>query len=127
MQPPLTVAYCHCQDCRRATGAPVAAFAAFAEGDVTFEPDEGRKAAVASGATRTFCAGCGSPLTGRFGYLPGQVYVPIGLLDQAGDLAPQVHGHEAQRLPWLHIEDDLERFSASSRSRLRDPASDGSR
>lgn len=26
---PLTVAYCHCIDCRRVTGAQVAAFAAF--------------------------------------------------------------------------------------------------
>ena len=31
---PQTIAYCHCTDCRRITGAPVAAFAAFAENAV---------------------------------------------------------------------------------------------
>jgi hypothetical protein len=51
-------------------------------------------------------------------YLPGQVYVALGLIDQAARLAPQVHAHEQQRLPWLHIDDGIERFAQSSRSRL---------
>jgi len=65
------------------------------------------------------CADC-RRVTGRYDYLPGQVYIAIGILDQADDLAPQLHAHEAQRLDWLHIEDDLERFATSSRSRLGD-------
>ena len=36
-RPPQMVAYCHCQDCRRATGAPVAAFAAFEVEDLEEE------------------------------------------------------------------------------------------
>ena len=119
-QTPKTIAYCHCIDCRRVTGAPVAAFAAFDETAVTFAPNEGRKVAVNPGATRTFCAACGSPLAGRYDYLPGQVYIALGVLDQAADLAPRLHAHEAQRLPWLHIDDDLERFATTSRSRLAD-------
>jgi hypothetical protein len=38
-QKPLAIAYCHCIDCRRATGAPVAVFAAFNEAAVTFTPN----------------------------------------------------------------------------------------
>ena len=121
-QAPQAVAYCHCTDCRRVTGAPVAAFAAFDEAVVTFSPDEGHKVVANPGVTRTFCSACGSPLTGRYAYLPGQVYIAIGLLDQASDLAPQLHAHESQRLPWLHIHDDLERFATTSRSRLADTA-----
>lgn len=121
-QMPQAVAYCHCSDCRRVTGAPVAAFAAFDEAAVTFSPDEGRKVVANPGVTRTFCAACGSPLTGRYDYLPGQVYIAVGILDQANDLAPQFHGHESQRLTWLHIDDDLERFATTSRSRLADTA-----
>ncbi|MGF1477113.1 MAG: GFA family protein [Geminicoccaceae bacterium] len=115
---PQAIAYCHCIDCRRFTGAPVAAFAAFDEAAVTFSPDEGHKVAVSPGVSRTFCSVCGSPLAGRFAYLPGQVYVAIGILDQANDLAPQLHAHEAQRLTWLPIDYSLERFSATSRSKL---------
>ena len=119
-QVPHTVAYCHCVDCRRVTGAPVAAFAAFDEAAVTLSPDEGRKVVVNPGVMRTFCSTCGSPLTGRYEYLPGQVYIAVGVLDQASALIPQLHAHEAQRLTWLHIDDDLERFATTSRSRLSD-------
>lgn len=117
-QAPPTVAYCHCNDCRRVTGAPVAAFAEFDEAAVVFTPDEGRKVAVNPGVARTFCTVCGSPLTGRYDYLPGKVYIPVGILDQADDIAPQLHAHESQRLKWLHIDDDLERFAESARSKL---------
>jgi len=127
MQKPLAVAYCHCTDCRRVTGAPVAAFAAFDAAAVTLSPDEGRTVSVNPGVTRTFCKTCGSPLTGRYDYLPGQVYIAIGLLDQADDLAPQLHAHDGQRLQWLHIDDDLGRIEASSRSRFVNAPKRGSR
>lgn len=119
--PPHAVAYCHCLDCRRVTGAPVAAFAAFDDAWVTFSPDAGRRVSVNPGVERTFCAACGSPLAGRYDYLPGQVFIAIGVLDQAEALAPQLHAHAARRLSWLHIADDLERFEVTSRARLADP------
>lgn len=117
-QPPRTVAYCHCTDCRRVTGAPVAAFAAFDETAVTFTPNEGRQVNANPGVVRTSCPVCGSPLTGRYEYLPGQVYIPVGLLDQADTLAPQLHAHASKRLSWLRIDDDLECFATSARSQL---------
>ncbi len=116
--PPLAIAYCHCGDCRRVTGAPVAAFAAFDAAAVSFTPNEGRSVTANPGVKRSFCPSCGSPLAGHYDYLPGQVYLALGLLDQAAALAPQLHAHEQQRLPWLHIEDGLERFATSSRDRL---------
>jgi len=86
---------------------------------VVFAPSEGKR--VASGAAvRTFCAECGSSLTGRYDYLPGQVYVSIGVIDQADQLAPEVHAHAGERLAWLHIQDDLDRVEATARARLAD-------
>ena len=120
IQAPQTVAYCHCDDCRRATGGPVAAFAAFDETAVAFAPDEGSKVSVNPGVTRTFCANCGSSLTGRYDYLPGQVYISLGVIDQADDLAPRIHSHESERLAWLHIDDDLERVATTARSKIND-------
>lgn len=116
--PAQTVTYCHCTDCRRITGAPVAAFAAFDAGDVTITPDPGPVSAN-PGVERWFCRTCGSPMAARFDYLPGQVYVPIGVLDQAADLAPQQHSHAEACLPWLHIDDDLDRNMASGRKVLQ--------
>jgi hypothetical protein len=50
---PQTITYCHCDSCRRATGGPVAAFAALDEHAVTFTPNEGRKIAINPAVT--FC------------------------------------------------------------------------
>lgn len=117
-QSPQTIAYCHCNDCRRWTSAPVAAFAAFDESAVVFTPDEGQQVSINAGVTRTFCSSCGSPLTGRYDYLPGQVYIGVSLFDQSDDLAPNIHTHESAKLKWLHIEDSLERISETGRSAL---------
>lgn len=121
-QQPQTVAYCHCDDCRRATGGPVAAFAAMDEKSLVFVPDEGRKVEANPGATRTFCPSCGSSLTGRYAYLPGQVYVSLGVIDQANDIAPEIHCHDSERFEWLHIDDQLERVSSSGRAKINDDA-----
>lgn len=116
--PPKTVAYCHCEDCKRVTGAPVAAFAAFDEATITLTPDEGQTISRVEGATRSFCPACGSPLTGRYDYLPDTVYVPVGVLDNADDFPPEMHAHSDSRLTWLCLSDDLPRHGGSARDAL---------
>ncbi|MBX2837213.1 MAG: GFA family protein [Gammaproteobacteria bacterium] len=117
-QEPKAVAYCHCDDCRRVSGAPVAAFAAFDEAALTVTPNEGKRVEVNEGVSRSFCDVCGTPLTGRYDYLPGTVYVALGVLDQADRLAPEIHSHDANRYPWLNIRDQCPRYAASARSVL---------
>ena len=116
--PLLTVTCCHCTDCRRVTGSPLPTFAAFEDGGVTLTPDIAPVAPLAPGVTRQFCADCGSQLTARFDYLPGQVYVPLGVLDQAGDMPPRLHCHAASALAWLHLDDGLPRAQDSGRDEL---------
>ncbi len=118
----MIVVYCHCADCRRWTGGPVAAFAAFADADFADAPALGRAFSAASGVERWTCGACGSPLAARFDYLPGQTYVPIGVLDQAADLAPSLHCHADARLPWIHVDDTLPRSDGSGRARLNEAA-----
>ncbi|MEX0348736.1 MAG: GFA family protein [Paracoccaceae bacterium] len=116
--PPLTVAYCHCADCRRWTGAPVGAFVAFDQNDLVTEPVLDSGVSHNPGVRRWNCDRCGSPLAATFDYLPGQVYVPIGLLDQADDMPPRLHCHADKGLRWLHISDGLERATGSGRDVL---------
>lgn len=118
LAPPLTVAYCHCADCRRWTGAPVGAFAAFNRADLTTEPALGAGTSHHPAVRRWNCDHCGSPLAATFDYLPGQIYVPIGLLDQADALPPKIHCHADKGMPWLHIADDIERATGSGRDAL---------
>ncbi|MEL7183614.1 MAG: GFA family protein [Pseudomonadota bacterium] len=114
---PLAISYCHCQDCRRVTGAPVAAFAAFPKGSVDVTPEIAPICAH-QGVRRWSCPTCGSPMLAAFDYLDGQVYVPLGILDNADVLAPQLHSHADACLPWLKLDDDLPREPASARDRL---------
>ena len=118
--PPKTVAYCHCGDCKRITGAPVTAFAAFDEAVVRFSPDEGQSISRVQGVTRSFCPACGSPLTGRYDYLPDTVYVPVGLIDNADQFPPEMHAHHDTALAWLCLRDDLPKHSSSARDQLNE-------
>ncbi|MEL7213913.1 MAG: GFA family protein [Pseudomonadota bacterium] len=120
---PQTVAYCHCADCRRVSGAPVSAFAAFAPDDLTIMPAPETSVSVAPGVTRWFCPTCGSHLKAHYAYLPDQVYVPVGLFDQAASLAPESHSHHGEKLPWLCLTDTLAKSDGSGRARLGDARS----
>ncbi len=115
---PLCVTYCHCADCRRVTGSPLPAFAGFDEGAVTLTPALTPVSPLAPGVMRQFCPDCGSQLTARFDYLPGQVYVPLGVLDQADELPPKLHCHAGSALPWLQLDDGLPRAQDSGRDEL---------
>ncbi|MEL7099908.1 MAG: GFA family protein [Pseudomonadota bacterium] len=109
----LKAAYCHCSDCRRITGAPVAAFGAY--GTVQIVPPVAPKSFVA-GVERWACPACGSALAATYDYLPDQTYVPLGILDNPP--APQMHCHAESAVAWLHIDDDLPRHGASGRGAL---------
>ncbi|MEM9435560.1 MAG: GFA family protein [Pseudomonadota bacterium] len=115
--PAETIAYCHCSDCKRWTGSPLPAFAAYPTHAIVGALPE--PVSFAKGVLRRHCADCGSPLTAEFDYLPGQVYVPLGLFDDASALQPQIHAHADAALPWLHLEDGLPRQSGSARETLR--------
>ena len=115
---PLVTTYCHCNSCRRLTGAPVSAFCAFARGALDIHPAPHHAAPVSEGVERWFCAGCGSALAAVYDYLPDQVYVPIGIIDQADQITPSLHSHMQSALGWLHIDDDLPRSDSSGRDAL---------
>ncbi|WP_146345944.1 GFA family protein [Phaeobacter marinintestinus] len=117
-QGPSVVTYCHCQDCRRSTGAPVGAFAAFATKNVRFSPERGTPVSINPGVNRWYCQTCHSPLAATYDYLPGMIYIPLGTIDQADDLQPQLHSHDDRRLSWFHIDDHLPRQTGSARDAL---------
>ncbi|WP_274423512.1 GFA family protein [Chelativorans sp. YIM 93263] len=105
--------YCHCDHCRKATGAPVAAFVGFPAAKVAFE-GEAPRSFRAGPVERSFCGGCGSPLDYRDDRLPGEVYFNLGVMDEPERFAPKLHAFESCRLPFLRIDDDLPRFERFS-------------
>ncbi len=74
----------------------------------------------APGVERWNCSACGSPIAARFDYLPGQIYVPLGIFDQPDLLPPDVVAFASNALDWITLPDDLAFHDASSRDTLND-------
>ena len=100
---PKGVYWCHCQSCRRHSGAPASVFVAYEhaayrveKGEITkFESTPGR-------TTRGFCARCGSTLTCETVSLPTETHFHIGAFDDSANLPPTRHVFPQERLPWFH-------------------------
>jgi len=103
---PKGVYWCHCQSCRRHSGAPVSVFVAFertaytvTQGEITtFDSTPGR-------TRRGFCARCGSTLTCESAGLPTETHFYVGAFDRAAELQPTRHVFREEHLPWFAIAD----------------------
>lgn len=106
---PFHVCYCHCGDCRRASGAPVSVFVGFRTQQTTWK---GRDALAHFGTapvSRAFCSKCGSPVSYEDSRLAHQVHLMLGAMDDPKNFAPSIHGYVKEQLPFLHIDDGLPR------------------
>ena len=111
---PLHQALCHCSDCRKSSGAPMVAWAAFRE--EVFKVTQGEAKTInSSGAShRSFCPECGTGLYFRNAEaLPGIVDIQTVTLDDPEAFPPQAHIQVAERLDWMkeaHTLPAFERF-----------------
>ena len=110
---PSEVIHCHCESCRRATSAPVATFLIVKRDD--FRYVQGRPVTYDSspGVRRSFCGACGSPLAYETEQRPDDIDLYVCSLDDPSAVTPQSHVHEAERLPWFEIQDDLPRYATT--------------
>jgi hypothetical protein len=107
---PIDAGYCHCRLCQRASGAPVLAWAAFAQ--TIFLYYEGEPATYPSSAEgrREFCARCGTQIAFRDTRTPDRIDINVGSLDDPAVIEPTYHIWIGSRIPWLEIADDLPRY-----------------
>lgn len=103
-------ALCHCSDCRRWAGAPMASWIAFKAENVAIsgEPVTYQSSQFAQ---REFCGRCGTGLFYRNEqFLPGIIDIQSGTLDDPEGNAPGAHVQVAERLPWMDGIEDLPKF-----------------
>ncbi len=100
---PKWVLWCHCQSCRKHSGAPASVFAAFTHVAVTITTGEIKKFASSPGVQRGFCARCGSTLTCENERYPAETHFHIGAFDRAADLKPSGALFVEERLAWLNF------------------------
>lgn len=107
----LMVALCHCTYCRRASGAPMVAWAMYAEAQFRCTKGALRTHPSSDGVRRQFCAGCGTQIAFRADYIDGLVDVTVASLDTPAALPPRFHYWDSERLPWLKVDDGLPRHA----------------
>ena len=108
---PQHVALCHCSDCRKSSGAPMVAWAAFAEEQFKLVEGEPVTFNSSGSAMRSFCPKCGSGLYYRNAeFLPGIVDIQSVTLDDPDALPPGAHIQTAERLGWIENAHSLPAF-----------------
>ncbi len=111
---PVRVANCHCDDCRKATGASFATNVFVKEEDVVILQGAPRRfqhtADSGSTMTKEFCADCGSQLFGFGSRGQGIKHVKVGSIDDASFVRPVVDVFVSKALPFIRLPDDTEHF-----------------
>jgi hypothetical protein len=104
---------CHCKTCRRVSGAPVVAWVTFPKD--RFELSRGNPSAFHSTppVRRTFCGGCGTPLTYQHQDSPDTVDIATCTLDEANAFPPTHHSWLSHDLEWVRFGDGLPTFPQS--------------
>lgn len=104
---PYWVGACYCIDCRKISGAPYLVFAGFNEGEVEILQGVPKHYASSEKVVRSFCEHCSSPFAYIYKESPHKPFIPVGLFDDPSSFELQEHIFVGQKLPWVHITDDL--------------------
>jgi hypothetical protein len=111
---PVIVAQCHCNECRRLSGAGHSVGAMFAADAVTVSGairEIEYTSAQQSVVTKVFCPTCGSPILGKNTGSPDHVTLTLGTMDDAGGLKVGVVIFERDAPHWDTLGDDVMRFA----------------
>ena len=108
--PPSKVACCHCQSCRRASGAPYVPWVTFAKKDVEFAATPPARYQSSPKATRGHCVRCGTSLTSEHDEHPDHVDITVATLDEPDTLPPAAHIWVSHKLPWVILNDGLPQY-----------------
>ncbi len=100
-------AHCHCESCRRATSSPITSFFAVDHDRIAWSGTAPHLYESSPGIFRSFCPGCGSPLTYQSDVRTHEVDVYALTLDAPEHFEADTHVMWNERLPWLQIVDDL--------------------
>ncbi len=107
---PKWVLNCHCEDCRRATSAPMATWVSILRKAFRFTTGEPTYFGSSPGVRRGFCGRCGSPISYEHDQMPGEIHVLAGTLSDPSAVRPVAHIFTVDQLPWFETADDLPRY-----------------
>lgn len=104
---------CHCEDCRKASGAPAVAWTFFPPAALRWTKGTPREIHFAD-RIRSFCANCGSPLLFTDPALPEFTEVNTCTLDHPAAFPPGDQCWVVDEIRWMHSVPQLPRFDLTS-------------
>lgn len=110
---PLGSMICHCQSCRRISGAPVVAWITFNSDDFRLICGDPREFASSPGVLRTFCTACGTPITYRNAKTPDEIDLTTCTLDDPNIFPPTHHSWLSDDVHWVKFGDQLPTYLKS--------------
>lgn len=108
---PFDAGYCHCELCRRSSGAPLLAFATVPLVDFVVTAGRVHTRQSSSFGERGFCADCGTQLTMHVDHQPDTIDFTLGSLDRPDAVHPGFHIFFASRPEWFDVRDELPRHA----------------
>ncbi len=111
--PAAQTSLCHCEDCRKASGAPAVAWTFFPPDALRWTQGAPRKIEFAD-RVRWFCGDCGSPLLFVDPALPEFTEVNTCSLDNPAGFPPGDQCWTLDEIPWMHAIPSLPRFDLTS-------------
>lgn len=107
------VVNCHCNHCKKASGAAFSSLAVIRE--KRLEIIAGREVLasyqLAETLTKHFCRCCGTPIFNRNSHYPGRCMVALGSLDDPTLVTPAANIHCENRLSWVLLDEKLQNFA----------------
>ena len=110
---PATPSHCHCETCRKASGAPFVSWATFPTSSFAFTAGVPARFDSSAIAFRQFCANCGTQLTFQFLRSPDSIDVTLASLDEPAAIRPEDHIWTKRQIAWIKLDDGLPRFAKS--------------
>ena len=93
---------CHCTDCQKSTGSPVASIIIVPEDDFSINGSTSSYECEAK-VTRSFCKICGSQIFSRIESAPGVVAIKTGVLDEQPNIKPNLDCWTKSKPNWFEI------------------------
>ena len=120
---PLWVCHCHCEMCRRQTGAAVATYVGFPAGSVTWLEVEPTRYRSSRDVERSFCPTCGSTIGFHRVH---ETSLCLGSFDTPSDLPVETiwtgHVWYKEHIAWFDTADDWVRHAEFSPGRAAELA-----
>jgi hypothetical protein len=99
--------WCHCESCRRASGAPAVAWVTMALAQFRYTHGAPHQFASSPKVVRTFCPGCGTPLTYQREGAGEDIDVTIASFDEPSSVQPAEHVWMRDAIAWDRPHDGL--------------------